>query len=152
MKLEKVDPKQTDSIAELVRISKEAFDTDISVGAQEPGGPPDYDSVEWHVQMAKEGHLFKATVEENIVGGALLFFDEQKQWLYVGRIFIDSRYHRQGYGAELTELVESVYPDAKAVFLDTPLWNVRTNAFYQRLDYQKYKQDDEFAYYQKTLK
>ena len=43
MNLEKVDPKRTDKIEELVRKSKEAFDTDVSVGAQEPDGPPDYD-------------------------------------------------------------------------------------------------------------
>ena len=151
MKLEKVDAKQTDSIEKLVRISTEAFDTDVNVGAQEPDGPPDYDSVKWHVQMAKEGHLFKASVDGNTVGGALLFFDEKKKFLYVGRIFVDCRFHRKGHGIALMELAESVYPDAKAAFLDTPLWNVRTNAFYQKLGYQKYKEDDEFAYYQKAL-
>jgi len=45
-------------IEELTRISKAAFDTDIAVGADEPGGPPEYDSVKWHEQMQKRGNLY----------------------------------------------------------------------------------------------
>ena len=33
--------------------------------------------------------------------------------------------------------------------LDTPVWNIRTNAFYEKLGYKKIKQDDEFVYYSK---
>lgn len=31
--------------------------------------------------------------------------------------------------------------------LDTPLWNIRTNNFYQKLGYEIEKKDKEFAYY-----
>ena len=34
---------------------------------------------------------------------------------------------------------------------DTPVWNVRTNAFYQKLGYIGYKEDHEFIYYRKNV-
>lgn len=39
----------------------------------------------------------------------------------------------------------------KLFALDTPLWNVRTNRFYQKLGYKEHKRDDEFAYYVKQI-
>lgn len=35
--------------------------------------------------------------------------------------------------------------------LDIPVWNIRTNAFYQKLGYTQYKKDDEFVYYMKKM-
>jgi len=32
----------------VTNISKRAFDTDVMVGADEVGGPPNYDSEKWH--------------------------------------------------------------------------------------------------------
>jgi len=55
-------------IQELVAISKAAFDSDITVGGTGDGGPPEYDSVEWHIEMMQQGHLFTAIVEDTIVG------------------------------------------------------------------------------------
>ena len=39
-----------EDIKELVRISKEAFDSDVLVGADETGGPPEYDNEDWHIE------------------------------------------------------------------------------------------------------
>ena len=44
-----------------------------------------------------------------------------------------------------------MFQEVKAFMLDTPLWNVRTNRFYQKLGYVEYKRDREFAYYIKTV-
>ena len=44
-----------DEVQILTDISKRSFDTDITVGGTEPGGPPEYDSYEWHMQMLREG-------------------------------------------------------------------------------------------------
>ena len=132
-------------------ISKAAFDSDLHVGASEPDAPPDYDSIPWHVQMLKEGHLFQAVIEEEIVGGAILFLDKDSETLYIGRIFIDPVHHRKGYGLSLMKMVETYYSGIKKIQLDTPLWNVRTNAFYTKLGYRVVKQDNEFAYYQKEF-
>ena len=148
MKLEYAELKH---IERIVAISKAAFDSDINVGASKAGGPPDYDSIPWHIQMKNEGHLLQVVVDGEIVGGAILFVNKDSETLYIGRIFIDPLHYRKGYGLSLMKLVEAFYPGIKKIKLDTPLWNVRTNAFYTMLGYSEVKRDKEFAYYQKEL-
>ena len=77
--------------------------------------------------------------------------DKDGETLYIGRIFIDPILHRKGYGLSLMKLVEAYYPGIQKIKLDTPLWNVRTNAFYTKLGYYEVKRDGEIAYYQKEL-
>ena len=59
----------------LTGISKRAFDSDSLVGAPSPGGPPGYMSLPFHTKMAQQGHLYKLTEERLIVGGAILFLE-----------------------------------------------------------------------------
>ena len=80
----------------IVDMSVRAFETDVNVGGTKGDCPPGYDSLEWHKQMAREGHLYKAMVGKDIVGAAVIFPDETKNSVYIGRIFIDSVYHRKG--------------------------------------------------------
>ena len=148
MKLENAELKH---IERIVAISKATFDTDINVGGSEAGGPPDYDSIPWHIQMKNEGHLLQAVIAGEVVGGAILFVEEDGETLYIGRIFIDPVHYRKGYGLSLMKMVETYYSGIKKIKLDTPLWNVRTNAFYTKLGYREVKRDEEFAYYQKEL-
>ena len=148
MKLENAELKHIDRIA---AISKAAFDSDIKVGATDSDRPPDYDSIPWYVQMQNEGHLLQAVIDEEIVGGAILFLDKDSETLYIGRIFIDPVHHWKGYGLSLMKMVETFYPGIKKIKLDTPLWNVRTNAFYTKLGYCEVSRDEEFVYYQKEL-
>lgn len=138
-------------IEKLVEISKKAFDSDVFVGASEAGGPPEYDNYDWHATIMKQGHLFAAADNGKIVGGALLFTDVKKKQTLIGRIFIDPDYFRRGYGIELMTEIEKMDSDIVLFVLDTPKWNVRTNAFYQKLGYACYKQDKEFAYYAKRI-
>ena len=138
-------------IERIVAISKAAFDSDIDVGASEPGGPPNYHSIPWHIQMKNEGHLLQAVIDGEIVGGAILFVDKDDETLYIGRIFIDPVHYRKGYGLSLMKMVETYYSGIKKIKFDTPLWNVRTNAFYAKLGYREVKRDEGFAYYQKDL-
>ena len=148
MKLENAELKY---IERLVAISKAAFDSDINVGAPEAGGPPDYDSIPWHIQMLNEGHLLQAVMDGEIIGGAILFVDKDGETLYVGRIFLDPVHYRKGFGLTLMKMVETFYPGIRIIKLDTPLWNERTNAFYTKLGYREVKRDKEFVYYQKEL-
>ena len=136
-------------IERIVAISKRAFETDIEVGGAIGDYPPEYDSLIWHGQMLNEGHLLQAVKDGEIVGGAILFLDKDGETLYIGRIFIDPVHHRKGYGLSLMKMVETNYPGIRKINLDTPLWNVRTNAFYTKLGYREVKRDAEFAYYQK---
>ena len=148
MKLENAELK---NIERIVTISKTAFDSDINVGAKEVVGPPYYDSISWHIQMKNEGHLLQVSINGEIAGGAILFADKNSETLYIGRIFLDPSYYRKGYGLSLMKMVESFYPGIKKIKLDTPLWNVRTNAFYTKLGYCEVNRDDESVYYQKVL-
>ena len=130
-------------------ISKRAFDSDIAVGAPSKAGPPGYMSVSFHIKMAKANHLYKLSVDGLIVGGAILFADGSK--LNIGRIFVDPECFRKGYGIFIMQEIERVFSEAKEICLDTPVWNILTNAFYQKLDYIEYKRDDEFVYYMKKV-
>ena len=136
-----------EQLAVLVRLSKEAFESDVLVGAPKGDCPPDYDSVPWHQKMMEEGHLFAAMEGGTIVGGAILFPDESSFSVYVGRIFVDPKEFRKGYGIAIMKAVEALFPKARSFRLDTPEWNIRTNRFYQKLGYQEEKREDGFVYY-----
>ena len=143
---------EENQIKTIVDMSVRAFETDVNVGGAKGDCPPEYDSVEWHKQMAQEGHLYQAMIGNDIVGAAIVFPDETENSVYIGRIFIDSIYHRKGYGIQLMECIEKNYPSATEFNLDTPRWNVRTNAFYAKLGYQIIKEEDGFVFYRKTRK
>ena len=140
---------EADQVAKIVEMSVRAFETDVNVGGTKGEYPPGFDSIEWHEQMAREGHLYQAMVENDLVGAAIVFPDEINKSVYIGRIFIDSIYHRKGYGLSLMECIEKNFPCAAEFDLDTPCWNERTNAFYKRLGYRIIKVEDGFNYYQK---
>ena len=133
----------------LTSISRQAFVSDVEVGAASPGGPPGYQSVSFHVRMAKMNHLFKL-VDENgvILGGAILF--RQGNTLNIGRIFIDPQHFRKGYGILMMREIESMFPEVKVFTLDTPAWNTRTNAFYAKLGYSEVKRNTDLVYYSKN--
>ena len=143
---------EENQVKTIVDISVRAFETDVNVGGTKGDCPPEYDSVEWHKQMAREGHLYQAMIGKDIVGAAVIFSDEPKNSVYIGRIFIDSIYHRKGYGILLMECIEKNCPFATEFNLDTPSWNVRTNAFYEKLGYKIIKEEDGFIFYRKTRK
>ena len=143
---------EENQIQTIVDMSVRAFETDINVGGTKGDCPPEYDSAEWHRHMAREGHLYQAMIGKDIVGAAVIFPDETKNSVYIGRIFIDSVYHGKGYGIRLMECIEKNYPFAAEFNLDTPCWNVRTNAFYKKSGYQIIKEEDGFVFYRKTRK
>ena len=138
-----------DQIEKIVGMSIRAFKTDVNVGGLIDDHPPGFDSIEWHNQMAQEGHLYQAMIGDDLVGAAILFLDEEKKNVYIGRIFIDSFYHRKGYGIQLMDCIEKYYPFVIEYNLDTPCWNKRTNAFYRKLKYNAIKVEDGFVFYQK---
>ena len=143
---------EADQVAKIVEMSVRAFETDVNVGGTKGEYPPGFDSIEWHEHMVREGHLYQAMVENDLVGAAIVFPDEINKSVYIGRIFIDSIYHRKGYGLRLMECIEKNFPCAAEFDLDTPCWNERTNAFYKRLGYRIIKVEDGFNYYQKRKK
>ncbi len=131
---------EANHVEKIVEMSVRAFETDVNVGGAKGDCPPGFDSVEWHKQMA---------IENDLVGAAILFPDETKNSVYIGRIFIDSIYHRKGYGIRLMECIEKNFPCVAEFDLDTPSWNERTNAFYKKLGYRIIKIEDGFVFYRK---
>lgn len=140
---------QANQIEKIVNMSVRAFETDINVGGEKGECPPEFDSIEWHKQMAQEGHLYQAMIKNDLVGAAIIFPDETGKSVYIGRIFIDSVYHRKGYGIRLMDCIENKFPCATEFNLDTPSWNERTNAFYRKIGYQIIKVEDGFTFYRK---
>ena len=137
----------TADAASLVAISKHAFDSDVEVGGTGAGGPPGYDSLAYHAKMARMGCLYKLTEDCKPVGGAILFANDDG--MNVGRIFVAPECFRKGYGIFMMQQIEERFPKIENFTLDTPIWNVRTNAFYRKLGYTEVRRDNEFVYYEK---
>ena len=131
----------------LTAISKHAFDSDVEVGASCAGGPPGYNSLAYHTKMARMNFLYKLVDDYKIVGGAILFTKDDG--MNIGRIFVEPEYFRKGYGIFMMQQIEAQFPEIKIFTLDTPIWNVRTNAFYQKLGYTEVRRDSDFVYYEK---
>ena len=132
----------------LVGISKHAFESDVDVGASELCGPPGYKSLQFYTKMARMNCLYKLVGEDGLtVGGAVLFVKGDE--LNVGRIFVAPEHFRKGYGIFMMQQIEAMFPEVCMFTLDTPAWNVRTNAFYQKLGYVEIRRDTEFVYYEK---
>ena len=131
----------------LTELSIAAFHTDYLVGGDELDGPPGYDDINWHSDMQKGGHLYAFLVDNKIIGGAVIFKD--KNSIYIGRIFVDPLYHHQGYGIAIMKAIESLESAINSFYLDTPIKNIRTNAFYKKLGYIETSRDTECVYYKK---
>ena len=137
-------------VEEITNISIEAFHSDFLVGLDPNDGPPDYDSLKWHEQMKNESHLYSFFNESGIlIGGAVLF--ASKDMVYIGRIFISSEYQRQGYGIKMMAEIENMFSSSKLFKLDTPVNNIRTNSFYQKLGYVQSGIVDDCVVYIKKL-
>ena len=146
MSLQFLKASTADAVS-LMCISKKAFDSDVEVGASSVGGPPGYNSLSFHTKMARMNCLYKLVDDYKIVGGALLFLKADE--LNVGRIFGDPEYFRKGYGIFMMQQIEESFAEATVFTLDTPIWNIRTNAFYQKLGYEEVRRDGDFVYYEK---
>ena len=66
MNLKLVKAGTSDALV-LNSISKQAFESDVEAGAVFPGGPPGYQSVSFHVKMARMNHLFKLVDENGVI-------------------------------------------------------------------------------------
>ena len=131
----------------LMCISKKAFGSDVEVGASSVGGPPGYNSLSFHTKMARMKSLYKLIDNYKIIGGALLFPKDDQ--LNVGRIFVAPEFFCKGFGIFMMQQIEESFAEVKVFTLDTPIWNIRTNAFYQKLGYEEVNRDGNFVYYEK---
>ena len=120
--------------AALAATSKLAFDADILVGGP-AGGPPGYDSPDWHRIMLGEARVFTLAVDGEIAGGAIVF-PSSPEAAYLGRIWLVPALQNRGLGKEAMRLVEGSFPGVRRWRLGTPTWNLRNQHFYQRCGYR----------------
>ncbi|MHA1882696.1 MAG: GNAT family N-acetyltransferase [Candidatus Thorarchaeota archaeon] len=123
----------------LTDISTRSFNSDAEVGAPGKGGPPGYDSVETQKRaiQATWGEYLKIMYDEKIVGGTTVIKISDTHHEIVN-VFIDPNFHRMGIGTQSFELIKARYPKVKKWTLDTPDWNTRTKAYYERLEFEQY--------------
>lgn len=121
--------------AGLAETSKRAFDADVNVGAPTPGGPPGYDSAEWHRAALTWGQVFTITAEETPVGGAIVCLLSPTE-ARLGRVWLVPEYQNRGLGREVMAGIEAMLPAVTRWTLDTPVWNTRNHHFYARCGYQ----------------
>ncbi|MBN2228657.1 MAG: GNAT family N-acetyltransferase [Candidatus Thorarchaeota archaeon] len=141
----------------LTKTCKRAFDSDSEYGAPGPGGPPDYDSVEWNASAIMNRYLqyYKIVIGNDIVGG-FIASDRGPGYQVCERIWIDPDYMRQGIGQRVFGLVEELYPSADLWALGTPEWNTRTNPFYQKVGFAQIGRTHDYPtwsgnYYEKRI-
>ncbi|MBX3061291.1 MAG: GNAT family N-acetyltransferase [Anaerolineae bacterium] len=119
----------------LALLSWKAFDDDVNYGAPQKGGPPGYRSDKWQAKIMQAGDYYKVVAANGrIIGGAIIF-PQANGVVVLGRIFIQPEVQRQGVGAAVMCLLETLYPAATRWQLDTPTWNKRNHAFYQKMGY-----------------
>ena len=135
----------------LAEISRRAFHSDITCGADRQGGPEGYASADWQVAMMKSARAyFKITQFDRIVGGAIIFCNGKGNY-YLGRIFIDPDVQHQGLGMQSMQLIFERFPNARRWLLDTPRWNIRTKCFYLKMGFHITRQTAEDLFFEKEV-
>jgi GNAT superfamily N-acetyltransferase len=118
----------------LALASWHAFDDDVNHGAPTKGGPPGYRSAQWQARMMKYGSYYKIVDDYTIIGGFIVFAKAPGHY-ELGRIFVDPAYQDRGIGADAMRFMEVAYPTARLWTLDTPIWNARTQRFYEKMGF-----------------
>lgn len=142
--------KESDAPA-LAEISRRAFDSDVACGAPGPGGPPGYDSAGWQKDsMRRASAYWNILLDGQLVGGAIVMALPRGRY-YLARIFLDPSVHHQDLGVRAMSAVLAAYPEARVWRLETPPWNTRTRAFYEKLGFRIVRQTEDDLFFQKTL-
>lgn len=120
----------------LVRIQIAAFHHDSVLYPQvEIGGPPGYDSVEVMLTKIRQEVCYTIRADEQIVGG-MVVYDRGAGHFHLDLIYIDPAYHDRGIGTQAIRFLEQAHP-AHTWTLDTPIWALRNQHFYEKFGYVK---------------
>jgi ribosomal protein S18 acetylase RimI-like enzyme len=136
----------------LTIISIDAFHSDFIVGGRKTkGGPPGYDSTEFHEQMINESFkFFKILYDGSIIGG-FWFNMEGTEKAYLYRIFVDPKFHNMGVGLRAFGFLFQSFPSIKLWSLKVPIWNTRTPKFYMKLGFQITEKSDKFLFFTRRV-
>lgn len=143
-----VEPAEIRDYPALAGTSRRAFDHDVNFGAPGPGGPPGYDSLEWHRQAFTWGRVFRLVEAARIVGGAIVIERAGRQY-ELGRIWLEPSAQGRGLGAAAVLALEAMFPHSRSWVLETPCWNHRTRRFYRNLGYREVGRTPDEVHFEK---
>ena len=126
------EPITESDVTTLSQIMKKAFDDDVKRNlGQESGGPPGYDNGDfirkWY--FGANAKAYKIS-KDNVVIGAINVFVNKDGENYLGNMFIDPNFGRQGAGRAAWQYVEQKFADTKKWSTDTPGFSKSNHAFY----------------------
>ena len=135
----------------LANIQRDSFDNESrTFNNNEQGGPDGYDSIDSQINFMKQAHYYKILKDNAIVGGVIVYVNDS--FVYnLGRIFIDPGHQNQGIGYQVMKLIETMYPEAKKWWLDTPSWSISNHYFYEKSGYVKVNEEHGLFIYEKCM-
>lgn len=146
-----LEPARPEDASALAAISRRAFDSDVGCGAPGVGGPPGYDSADWQrAMMSRASAYWKLLLDGRLIGGAIVIGFPRGRY-YLARIFIDPDFHRQGVGTQAMRALLAAYPEARVWRLETPSWNTRTRAYYEKLGFHVVRETEGDVFFQRTI-
>ncbi len=77
-----------------------------------------------------------------IVGGIVIYIHGEGEY-HLDLIFVDPALHGQGIGSQAMRLVEATYPAVTRWSLDTPLYAIRNQHFYEKFGYVRVREYDD---------
>jgi GNAT superfamily N-acetyltransferase len=107
----------------------------------ELGGPPGYDSLETVLKKMQQEEYFTVRYDGQIVGGIVVEVKGEGH-CHLDILFVDPDYHNLGIGSQAMQFLYKTY-DATKWTLDTPLYAVRNQHFYEKFGFVKVGQWDE---------
>lgn len=120
----------------MVRVQVAAFHHDaVLYPGVEESGPPGYNSVRHMQQAIQQNECYKIVVDGQIIGGMTVFIRGAGLY-HLDVIFIDPQWHNRGVGTQALQFLEATYP-ARLWTLDTPLYAIRNQHFYEKMGFVK---------------
>lgn len=134
IQLERAAPADADALTAICTRSFEGYARLHGYGAE--GCPPGYSSAAWHRKYITRAHYY-AIWQDGALAGGILIFPSGGEAYEIAQLYVDPAYQGQGVGRQAMLAAEAAYPRAVHWTLNTPLWALSNQRFYEGLGYQK---------------
>ena len=119
----------------LLAIQKEAFQEDLKRYHDHETNPAN-EPISRLMRKIKTFYHYTIWLNDEIIGG-IDIRDLNHRRYRLNRIFLAKKYQNQGFGSQMIQLIESIFPSAHEWHLDTPHLNTRNHHFYEKQGYKK---------------